>query len=292
MSSTLIVLTALLLQTDAARRAPVHAPPQRIIAMAPNTAEVICSLGACDRIVGVSRFCVYPPELLERPRIGGLSDPDLERIIALRPDLLVMRGRVESLDRLSEQLEIGVYRDETDTLRGIEKCVEDMGRLLTREEKATEVVRDFRDRLERIRTRVAGRPRPRVLLSIARDPERIANLLTAGKGTFLDEMLEIAGGVNVFGNLDMFYPQVSPEAIIAQRPDVIIELMPETRLDASTEASLRAQWKQLDSIPAVATNRIHFVTDDNCLIPSPRYVEIIARISGLLHPDEAERHQK
>jgi len=259
--------------------------PQRIIAIAPNSAEVICALGACDRIVGVSKFCVYPPELLNRPKVGGLSDPDLERIAALRPDLLVMRGRNDALEHLCEDLHIPIYKDETDTLPGIENCLSELGERLGLANRAAAITKEFHERIDAIRSRIAGKPKPRVLLTVSRQPDRLANVLTTGKGTFLDQMIEIAGGTNVFGHLDMIYPQVSPEGMLAQQPEVIIELMPDLKLTASLKEQMAEQWKQLGSMPAVTKNRIYVLTDENGLIPSPRYVEIIERVSRLLHPE-------
>ena len=191
---------------------------RRIVAIAPNSAEVICALGACDRIVGVSKFCVYPPELLNLPKVGGLSDPDLERIAALRPDLLVMRGKNDALERLCEELRVPIYKDETDTLPGILNCVGELGTRLDLNEQAKTIIEEFHDRLDAIRSRNVGKHPPRVLLTVSRQPDRLANVLTTGKGTFLDQMIEIAGGVNVFGHLDMIYPQVSPEGMLAQHP--------------------------------------------------------------------------
>ncbi len=262
--------------------------PQRIVAIAPNSAEVICELGACDRIVGVSKFCVHPPELLERPRVGGFSDPDLERIAALLPDLLVMRGKNEALERLCESLRVPIYVDETDTLPGIKKCLLDLGARLGLDAQARQRISEFEARLDRVRRQTAHRPKPRVLLTVSRQPDRLANILTTGHGTFLDQALEIAGGVNVFGDLDMAYPQVSPEAIVAQQPEVILELMPELELTDEVRERMLRQWRELAAIPAVANNRVHIITDDNCLIPSPRYVEVIAHLAQLLHPEPAD----
>lgn len=261
--------------------------PQRIVAMAPSSAEVVCALGACDRIVGVSKFCVYPKELLQRPRVGGLSDPDLELITALRPDLLVMRGRNDALERLAEALKFSIYRDETDTLAGIEQCLRDLGEKLGLKKEGESKAQEFRDRIRAVRHRVSGKPKPRVLVTVSRQPDRLANILTTGRGTFLDEMIDAAGGINVFGNLDMPYPQVSPEAILAQQPEVIIELLPEVELTQTVTWGMLTQWKNLGSIPALTNKRIHFVNDDNCLIPSPRYAEVIEKIAALLHPETA-----
>ncbi len=268
--------------------APPAAPisiPQRIIAIAPNSAEVICELGACDRIVGVSKFCIYPPELLDRPKVGGFSDPDLERIAALRPDLLVMRGKNDSLQRLCETLRVPIYTDETDTLPGIEKCLQDLGARLGLAQQADRRIREFRARLDSIRAKNASKPKPRVLLTVSRQPDRLANILTTGRGTFLDQAIEVAGGVNVFGDLDMTYPQVSPEAILAQRPEVILELMPEFEVTSEARERLFRQWRELAAIPAVAHERIHIIADENCLIPSPRYVEVVEHFARLLHPE-------
>ncbi len=259
--------------------------PKRILTIAPNSAEIICTLGACDSIVGVSKFCVYPPELKGRAQVGGLFDPDLEKIVALQPDLVVLRGRNEPVEQLCRNRGIAIYKDKTEKLSDIETCVLELGAQLHRSTEAEVVVSQFRARIEAIRKRITNRARPRVLLTISRQPDRLANLLTAGKGSFLDEMFDIAGGENVFGDLDMAYPQVSIEAIVTRRPDVIIELMPEIELTPALRGQMLEQWHQLGMIPAVANDRVYFVDDDNCLIPSLRYPEIIDKVSRMLHPE-------
>ena len=258
--------------------------PTRIITIAPNAAEVICALGACEAIIAVDKFCVYPPELKSRPTIGGLFDPDLERIAALRPDLVVLRGRSEAIESLCRERHIAFYHDETDSFAGVTRCVTDLGRLLGRESKASELVAAFEARLAAIRRRVEGEPKPRVLVTLARQRDRLSNLITAGRGTFVDEMIEIAGGVCALGRLDAAYPQISPEAIVAHRPEVIIELLPEVTLTPELQAGMLEQWRRLGAIPAVTGGRIYFVTDDHSLIPSLRYVDIVEKVSRLLHP--------
>jgi iron complex transport system substrate-binding protein len=108
--------------------------------------------------------------------------------------------------------------------------------------------------------------------------------MTAGRGTFLDEMIEIAGGVNVFGDVEMRYPQVSPEAVLAKQPEVIIELLPEVDVTAELEAQLRQQWRELGPLPATKNDRVFFLNDDHCLIPSPRDHVIIEKVARILHP--------
>jgi iron complex transport system substrate-binding protein len=226
--------------------------------------------------------------LKDRPQIGGLFDPDLERIAALRPDLLIACGQNAALDRLCEERGIRLYHDETDSLATLEKTVTELGAILGRVEQAKTLNARFRAHLEKIRSSVSGRKRPRVFLSVSRQPDRLANIMTAGQGTFLHEMIEIAGGENIFGDVEMRYPQVSPEAVLAKQPEVIIELLPETDLTPVLESQLRGQWTTLGPMPAVRNDRIHFITDDNCLIPSPRYHLIIEKVSRILHPESTD----
>lgn len=281
--------TASAIDVSLGHAAPSDAGPQRIVAMGPNSVEVLCALGAGDRIVGVSKFCVFPPELKKLPRVGGQFDPDLERIAALRPDLVVTRGQSDSIRRLCEVLKVPVYDDETDSLPGVEKCAIDLGFRLHREDRAIALVRTFRQEIASIRKDFEQTARRRVFLTVARQPDRLANVLTTGKGTFLDEMIDIAGGVNVFGHLDARYPQVSPEAILAQQPEVIIELMPELEPSAERQAAILAQWRQLGPLNAVAAGRVYVLTDENCLIPSPRFTAIIRKVAALLHPPAPDR---
>lgn len=277
-------LLAALPQAPIGKTVP-HGPARRIITIAPDAAEIICALGACERIIGVSKYCLFPPELGDRMRVGGLMDPDLERLILLHPDLIVLRGRNEAVERLCRERGIKLYYDETDTLEGIAANVRMLGGLLGREEQAERLIGAFQERVEAVKKRLTGRARPRVLLTAMRSPDRLANVLTPGRGTFLSNMIELAGGTNVFGHLDMRYPQVSMESILAARPEVIIELMPEVDLTPERKASLRRQWQPMGSIPAVAADRIYFVGDAHAMIPSLRYVDIIEKISRLLHPE-------
>jgi len=273
----------------AAPQAPTgQPPPARIITISPNSAEVICALGACDRIVGVDKFCVYPPEIVGKPKVGGLIDPDLEKIIVLRPDLLVLRGRNDALEKLCRSLDVPIHFDRTESLADIPAAITDLGERLGLNERAAALAAEFESRLAAIRKRVAGHNRPRVFVTYSlafRGADNFANLLTAGKGMFLDEVITIAGGRNVFGDLDVKYPQVSPEAILAKQPEMVIELLPDVELTDELLSQVRAGWQKLGTFPAAGSGRIHVITDDHCLIPSPRYVDIVEKLSRLIHPE-------
>jgi len=262
--------------------------PQRIITIAPNSAEILCALGVADRIVAVSKFCVFPPKLADKPRVGGLFDPDIEKIIASRPDLIVLRGQSESVERLGVRLGVTVYHDRTETLADVPICVRELGQIVGRSTEAERLVLAFRHRLDSVRRRAVGKKRPRVMVTASRQPARFANLLTAGRGNFLDDAITIAGGVNVFGDLDMAWPQISTESIVTRAPDVIVELMPEQKLTDSLRAKLNEQWQVLGTVPAVKDGKVFFLADENSLIPSLRYVEVVEKLSRLLHPEVAD----
>lgn len=258
--------------------------PARIVTIAPNAAEILCALGVCDRIVGVDKFCVHPPELLDRPRVGGLFDPDLERIIALRPDLVIVRGRSDAVEKLCADRGINFYRDRTERLGDIETTLLELASLTGRASQGEQLRTQFRNRLDAVRKRVEGLPKPRVLLTVSRRPGRLSDLLTAAKGSFLDDMLTLAGGHNVFGSLDIAYPQVGPEGILGRRPEIIIEFMPELDSDPAIRDRLASDWRELAAIPAVATGRIVFIIEPHALIPSLRCAEIVEKLADLLHP--------
>ncbi len=257
--------------------------PSRIITIAPNASEIICALGECERIVGVDKFCVYPPELKSRPQVGGLFDPDLEKIVSLRPDLVVIRGKSESLEKLCADLKIRVYHDPTERMADIERTAIELGKILKKEDAAKKLVDEFQAKIKAIQERVKDRPKPRVLLTVSRRPDDVANILTTGKGTFLDDMITIAGGVNVFGDVDAPWPQVSLESIVAKQPEVIIELMPGEEVDEKKKKELVEQWKKVGEMPALANDRILILVDQNVLIPSMRIDAQISEIARFLH---------
>jgi iron complex transport system substrate-binding protein len=271
-----------------ADRAPAPATrgpaPRRIISLAPNAAEIIAALGASDRLVAVSDFCVYPPELNALPRVGGLFNPDLEAIVTLRPDLIVLRGRSASLERLCADRGIRVFLDPTESFDDIYVAIRELGDLLDRRQEAAALEGEMRRRLVAVAGAVAGRVRPRVFVTVARRPDSLAGILTASRGTFVHEIITRAGGDNVFSGTDIDYPQVSPEAILAAQPDVIVEAMPEAEPSAELERSVRDLWRRLGSLPASQTGRVFILTEDNALIPSPRVVEVIERLARRLHP--------
>ncbi len=266
------------------------ASAHRIIALAPNATEIICALDACDRLVGVSRFCTYPPEVASVQKIGGLRDPDLELIATIKPDLLILRGRGESsapLRRLADAMNIRIYDDPVETLDDLHETIGHLGTLLDRSSQAAAMQNVIRTELAKLADSVMDRPRPRVLFTL-RSPAALTNILSVGPGSFVHEIIEIAGGSNILADQRAAYPSVSLEEIIGRDPEVIIESMAGMSIDNSQREDLLRQWSSLSSVSAVQTRRIHFVTEEYLTIPSQRVTLSARKLRSLIHPEAAD----
>jgi iron complex transport system substrate-binding protein len=259
--------------------------PRRIVTIAPNAAEIISTLGAADRLVAVSQFCKYPPDLASLPRVGGLINPNLEAILALEPDLVILGGRCREIERLCESHGIAFHNDPTECLEDVFSKISTLGEIVERQAAARRLAGGMRRRLDAITAATRECPRPRVLFVTGRAATSLAGVTTAGKDTFVSDMIERAGGVNVFGHLDVRYPQVSLEDILTAQPEVIIEAMPGENSNDALREEARRQWSRIGPMPATRADRVYVVTESHLLIPSPRVVESIAIIARLLHPE-------
>lgn len=232
----------------------------------------------------MSDFCVWPESIKELPHIGGLFDTNLEALLTLRPDLVVLRGNQKAVEDLCAANGIILFKDTTESLNDIYGTLHQLGNLLDRKEQADAAESRMRQKLKQIADAVADRPRPRVLMTIARNTDGLTSVMSAAADTFVDDMIDAAGGENVFHGSALAYPTISPEAILMSNADVIIEAMPEVALKPQLEKKLLAQWQEFGRLPAVKNQRIHIVTDDNTTIPSPRIVDVIAKLARLFHP--------
>ncbi len=258
--------------------------PPRVIALAPNAAEIICGLGACDLLVGVSRFCTYPSELERVPKIGGLRDPDLETVLALKPDLVILRGKSGPLRRFCRLHAIPVYDDRVESIDDLYRTIAELGRLVNRTGQASAMIDRIKRELDAITAQVRDLPRPRVLFTL-RSPMALANVITAGDGTFISELIEIAGGRNVFRDSPTLYPSVSLEEIVGRNPEVIVEAMTAEKIDGRKRKRLIRQWRALGPVSAVRKGRVHFVTDGYFTIPSDRMILTARELVTLIHPE-------
>jgi len=258
--------------------------PQRIIATAPSMVECLFALGAGQQVVGVGDFATYPPEARAKPRVGGEMNPNFERILSLQPDLVVVQGKAESLDAFCQRYGIALLRIEPDDIATTTAGMHTLGRAVGREAEADRLVARIRLDLAAVALRVAGRPRPKVFLCLGRQIGSLRSLFSTGRGTFLAELLAVAGGENVLADIEQPYPQVSKESLVRRAPDVVIELHPGRVLSEADRQGVLADWKALGTLPAAAQGRVHVLTDDFLLIPGPRMARVAERLASVLHP--------
>jgi iron complex transport system substrate-binding protein len=266
--------------TDGIGRAVAVAPhPQRIISLAPSITETLFALGLGDRLVGVTSYCDFPAEAKTKARIGDTIHPDLERLIALKPDLVLVStaSQLENLTRQLDQLAIPVYVTRARTVREVAASIRSLGEVTGASVRASEVAAAMERRISAVEQRVKDRPRPRVLYVLQTGP-----LITAGRQTFINDLINLAGGQSIAAEETADYPQFSRETVVARAPEVIVAPASHGS-EMVSEAELRSDFA---TTPAVRSNRIVRINPDLVDRPGPRIVEGLEQVAWALHPEK------
>ncbi|MBE9580357.1 MAG: ABC transporter substrate-binding protein [Proteobacteria bacterium] len=263
-----------------------HRPEaQRIVSMAPNITETIFALECGDRLVGVTDFCTYPREARTLPKVGGYYNPNLERLTVLRPDLVVLQGKHEKVDSFCRVKGIRILHVAMDSISSIYGGIVDLGKALQCPERAENLCTSIRKELGAVRTNVAGFARHKVFICLGRAPAGLTSLYTAGGPSFISEILQIAGGDNVFQDVTLPYPEASKESLIKRAPEIIIELRPGEDLSDLRRSQIISEWNILRGVPAISNHKVYVLTENFLLVPGPR-VGLAARfLARTLHQD-------
>jgi iron complex transport system substrate-binding protein len=263
------------------------APPERIVSTAPSITELLYALGLGNRVVGVTRFCRYPPEAQSKPKIGDYTSPNLEAIAALQPDLVIIQTNpIHLADRLAK-LKLRVLEINQDNIAAIYKSIHDVGAATGTEHAATQLSDSILDGLGKIRNHVSALPRVRMMFVIGRSPNRLDGLVVAGRASYLNEVIEIAGGENVFRDALAGYPEVSLEEVMARNPEVIVDMGDMSDTVGVTEEHKRlviALWNRIPTLAAVKQHRVFAVASDIFVVPGPRAIEAAKAFAEMLHP--------
>jgi iron complex transport system substrate-binding protein len=249
---------------------------------------MLFAMGAGPQVVAVSSFDDYPPDVLTLPRVGALLDPDLERILSIRPDLVIVYESQADLRRQLERAAIPMFVYKHATLADVPATIRQLGARIGRDGSAATVVKRIDDQLADIKRRVAGRPRPRTLVVFGRDALTLRGIYASGGFGFIHDMLTAAGGDNVFADVNKQSVQATTELILARRPDVIIELR-SGGLAADQRPREIAVWQALPSVPAVRSGRIAIISDPRTVVPGPRVAEGTELLARALHPEAFSR---
>ena len=261
------------------------AAAQRIVSLVPALTEMLFAIGAGPQVVAVSSYDEFPPEVKSLPKVGALLDPDMERILALRPDLVVSYGSQTDMQAQLARAKIRVFRYRHAGLNGIFTTLKDLGEAVGRTVDSGRLAREIRSGLDAIQARVRGRPKPRTLLVFERDPESLRGVYVSGGVGFLHDMLGIAGGVNVFADVARESVQPSVETLLARAPEVILEVRATGLLAGADVTQAKRVWGALASVPAVQRGHIQILTGDHLVVPGPRVVQGTEAFARALHPD-------
>ncbi|HYO17032.1 MAG TPA: helical backbone metal receptor [Thermoanaerobaculia bacterium] len=251
---------------------------RRVIALTPSLVETLFALGLGDRVVGVGDYSTWPPEVRDKPRLGGLFNPNLERVLSLKPDLAVFIPSERDLAGKLEPLGIDTLVVPNESLAEVEQSFHTIARRCGVPEAGEKLTAEWRAGL-------APEPLPgpplRVMLSVGRQAGRLGDMVIAGKGTSLHELLERLGAENAFADAPGLYPRIGLEEVVGRAPDIILEL----RVDPPSPelaASLRDDWQALAQIPAVRNGRIEVIAGDYTLIPGPRLPRLYREMRAAL----------
>ncbi len=284
----LLLISALCFACLAEPRPSGSGPPHRIVSTAPSATEMLYALGLGDRVVGVTTFCHYPPEAARKPKIGDYLHPSLETIVGMRPDLVVSETSGVRHAESLRSLNLNVLEINDATLAGIYDSILRIGRAAGVPARAGALCAQMRSDLAGIRAKVARFPRRRVLFLVGRTPGRIEDLIAAGRASHLNELMEIAGGENVFRDSVAAYGKIPLEELLARNPEVIVDMGEMSETVGVTDAQKRAVvqlWNRYPALAAVRDHRVYAVASDIFVVPGPRVVDAARALARMFHPE-------
>jgi iron complex transport system substrate-binding protein len=268
-----------LLNDETGRKVKIPCPAKRIVSLAPSITEILFALGLNEEIIAITNFCDYPKAVLGKPRIGGFVNPDTEKIVSLKPDLIIgIRdgNRMDTVDRLND-FGFPVYLIDPKGFDGVMGTIKNIGEVVGRERESRRLIKELIDKRENMITLTRSLSKPRVFFQVGDVP-----LITVGKGTLGDDLIRLAGGRSISENELVSYPSYSIETILAMAPEMIIISSMETKKD---HMYLVKKWQNWKSIPAVKMNAIHVIDSNLVDRPTPRIAEGLDALVRIIHPE-------
>jgi iron complex transport system substrate-binding protein len=284
----LIALLAAAFAAGCADAAPPVPPgadgkPLRLLSLAPNVTEILFAMGLGGQVVGRSNYCTYPPEAASVPAVGDTLQLNLQEVIRLQPTVAFLITRRSEVPRRLEGLGVRTVALQSDRMGQMLEAIRTIGRETGHEADAAALLARIQADLDGVRRRVAGRPRPKVLFAF---PMTVgsARIMVAGRGTFVDDLLGVAGAENAYPEA-ADWPSIGPQQVVALAPQVVIINATGEDAPADRAQAIRRAWDSLPSVPAVAAGRVHVLTESYLTIPGPR-VGLAARLlAETIHPD-------
>ncbi len=260
---------------------------ERIVSLSPSITETLFALNLGDKVVGITRFCNYPPETKEIMKVGGYVDPSYEAIASLHPDLVFLLPEHEKIKKYLSELNINYLEVDNKNSEDIKNTIRITGKICSAEKKANELLENIELTLETIKNATKNLPRPKVIISIGRTmgSGTLKDVYIAGPTTYFSELIELAGGVNSFNNKNIAYPMLSAEGIIHLNPQIIIDLVANLKTSGLTKEMILKEWESTGNIDAVKNDRVIILDSDYIVIPGPRFILLLKDLAKAFHPE-------
>jgi len=258
---------------DLSRKIKLPAQVDRAVSLAPNLTEIAFAVGAGDKLVGVTSYCDYPLEAQEIRRVGDTMNPNIENIIALKPQIVLVStaSQIENFTKTLDEQNIRVFVTNPNSLDDIYKSILQIGEIFSREEKGRQVVDELKKRVAELEARTAATKTEKVFLQISKE-----QLFTVGRDSFITDLIRRAGGVSVTGDVSTAYPKISKETAQALNPDAII---------LSDSEDNREPNDVFKDSSAVKNGRVFHISADLISRPAPRIVDGLEQMARALHPE-------
>jgi len=262
---------------EAGRRVRLPLKIERIVSLAPNLTEIVYAVGAGDQLVGDTEYCDYPPAAKNVARIGDTMHPSIERIIALKPQIVLVStaSQLETFTRQLDDQKIAVYVTNPRSLDEVFHSIESLGALFGHAEGSAKVAADLRARGAAVEVAMRSVKPVKVFYQVSNEP-----LYTIGRESYLTDLVRRAGGVSVTADVPTAFPRFSDEAALAARPEAII--LPTGGSMGTANSTLAAALK---NSPAALNNRIYKINEDHLQRPGPRLIEGLEEMARALHPE-------
>ena len=261
---------------DSGHQVTLASPAARVVSLAPANTEIAFAIGAGDKLVAGTSYDDYPAAAKALPKIGDFQSPSVEKIVSFQPDLVLATGGIQSALRAKlENLGIKVFVVNPSTLDGVYSDMTALGRLLGVSGQATTVVDSMKQRAAAVEQKVAGLSRPTVFVEIYSKP-----LMTAGTGTFIDNLITLAGGTNIGSAAGSGYPTFSEEVLLKDDPDVYI-----ATTGSMASPGQIARRSGYDGLKAVQDGRVYVIDDDLLVRPGPRLIDGLEQLAQMIHPE-------
>ena len=262
---------------EAGRRVSVPAKVERFISLAPNLTEIVYAVGAEDRLVGNTTFCDYPEAAKKVQKVGDTLQPSIERILALRPQLVLVStaSQLEAFTKQLDEHSIAVYVTDPHDLEGVFRSINGLGKLLNEEQRAQETVNQLRSRATSVTEAVRSAKPVKVFYQLSAEP-----LYTAGKASFVTDLIQRAGGISVTADVPEAWPRYSQESAVAARPEAIVLPTGGSMGSANSDVA-----RGLKRSPAALSGRVYRVNGDFLSRPGPRAVIGLEQLARVLHPE-------